>query len=152
MLDKNDFDIILNKGFINSYDFYKDVIEKWYCEVLDRTYKNIAIFTDDIEIVCFSIENYCQSYNIKYKVIKVSKTSRNIILKLSDTRTLYIHIANLDYLSSNLRGMRCYGVIIDVKNKKELNQYFDDRENVIKLFLLLCGSHRKDSLGLILYC
>lgn len=166
MIDYRYFDMIINKKFIDHYEFYNKIIEHWlYTKKENNTryggsiyapYNSILIYSDKINLIRDEIlkiidDNY---KHINIKVFYDNERKFQIQLSVSNNpeKRLIIIIQSLESLELDQRGLRLVGLIVDIddKNKAIINKYLNDDLISIKLKSFLTVPTNLN-IGLVLY-
>lgn len=153
MVEYGYFDMIIDKRFIDSEEFYKLVIKQWF-DKSDKKYESIVIYTDNIEKVKNSILNILPYISCFIKVGTIHDRDKNNInfdLEMEDNNLL-VNIQSIDRIRLDQRGARAAGVIIDidVENKKRINKYIENTDIEQKLLWFLIAPTNLN-IGLVLY-
>lgn len=153
MINFEYFDMIINRRFINSEEFYKLIIKQWF-DKTDKNFEGIIIYTDNIERVKASILNILPSISCFIRVGKIHNIDKKNIefgLEMKNNK-LFVNIQHIDRIDLDQRGVRAAGVIIDmnIENKCKFNEYLDEDTISMKLSPMLVAPTNLN-IGFILY-
>lgn len=153
MVDFEYFDMVINRRFINSEEFYKSTIKQWF-DKTDKNFESIIIYTDNVERVKASILNilpYVSCFIKVDKIHNIDKKNIEFCLEMENNK-LFINIQHIDRINLNQRGVRAAGVIIDIniENKCKFNEYLEEDTVSMKLSPMLIAPTNLN-IGFVLY-
>lgn len=165
MIDSEYFDMIINKKFLFSDDFYKNLIEYWITNSKNE-FETMLIYSDDLTRTKINLtEGISKAYNyIRFVNIKREKEyymhdnfyvelSANIIDK---NKKLRIIIQSIEKIQLSERGCRLTGLIIDIYDpyKEMIDKYLENHIVTTKLIPFVARTTELDQnskIGLVLY-
>lgn len=151
MIKYRDFDMVINRKFINPNDFYKQIINHWVQTENIKSIEKILIYSDDIKMTEKTILNIIPNISTMISYKRKNYHNRDILdyLYLKD-KVLNINIQPIDTINLEQRGIKCAGVIIDVEDKKIIDEYLKTHKDLVKFYYYLTPPTNLN-IGLVLY-